>query len=227
MTINKLLYQDIGKIGHWINDIEENSVFWSDHIFEIFGYSVNELSPYEIFSKHLMSPDRERYWEYLKKSLDSGELKLNRIEISVSTKNGDIRHLNIEGRIQLNDKGEKSKVIGTIQDVTEIKNVELELKQSKERFEDLFKNMGEAFALHEIITNEKGEATDYRFLEINPAFEKLTGLKKDKVIGKTVLSIMPNTEKYWIETYGKVALTGEPIQFTNYAAELNHYYEVK
>ena len=36
MTINKLLYQDIGKIGHWINDIEENSVFWSDHIFEIF-----------------------------------------------------------------------------------------------------------------------------------------------------------------------------------------------
>ena len=67
---------------------------------------------------------------------------------------------------------------------------------------------------------------DYRFLSINPAFEKQTGLKAENIIGKTVLQVMPETEKYWIDTYGKVALTGESIEFENYSSELNSYFRV-
>lgn len=67
---------------------------------------------------------------------------------------------------------------------------------------------------------------DYRFLEVNPAFEKLTGLDAEKLIGKTVLEVMPGTEKYWIEKYGHVALTGESLQFEDFSAEIGKYYEV-
>jgi len=67
---------------------------------------------------------------------------------------------------------------------------------------------------------------DYRFLNINPAFERMTGLKLEDVQGKCVLEILPGTEHYWIETYGKVALTGEPVIFENYAKELDKYFEV-
>ncbi|HBC87511.1 MAG TPA: hybrid sensor histidine kinase/response regulator [Lentisphaeria bacterium] len=87
--------------------------------------------------------------------------------------------------------------------------------------------MMSGFALHEIICDEKGIPVDYRFISINEAFEKLTGLKAKDIVGKRVLEVIPNTEKYWIERYGKVALTGEPMQFEEYSSVIGKYYEVR
>ncbi len=100
------------------------------------------------------------------------------------------------------------------------------LRRSEERYRSLFSGMTEGFALHEIICDEKGEPCDYRFLEINPAFERLTGLKRDDVIGRTVNEVLPDNEPYWVKTYGAVALTGRPVQFQNYSSPLNKHYEV-
>ena len=80
--------------------------------------------------------------------------------------------------------------------------------------------------MHEIICDSSGTPADYRFLEVNPAFELLTGLHKEDIIGKTVLTVLPQTEPFWIETYGKVALTGQSTHFENYSVELDRYYEV-
>ena len=68
---------------------------------------------------------------------------------------------------------------------------------------------------------------DYRFLAVNPAFERLTGLKAADIVGRTVLEVLPGTERHWIEAYGKVALSGEPLYFENHAATLGKYFEVK
>ena len=84
--------------------------------------------------------------------------------------------------------------------------------------------MTEGFALHEIICDEDGKPCDYRFLDINPAFERLTGLKRAEVVGK-LMSQVPQLEgddPKWIEVYGKVALTGEPINFENYSPALKN-----
>ena len=100
------------------------------------------------------------------------------------------------------------------------------LRESEERYHSLFENMSEGFALHEIICDEQGVPCDYRFLDINPAFEKLTGLKRDQVIGKWVTEILPGEDPTWIIRYGEVALTGEPIHFDNYSPVLERHYEV-
>lgn len=97
---------------------------------------------------------------------------------------------------------------------------------SEEKYKKLFNNSVTAFALHEIILDKKGKPIDYRFLEINPAFEKLTGLKKDELIGKTCLNVLPKTEQRWIDVYGKVALTGESKILEETAALLNKQYRV-
>ena len=68
---------------------------------------------------------------------------------------------------------------------------------------------------------------DYRFLDVNPTYERLTGLKKEDLIGRSVLEVMPGTERHWIETYGKVALTGEPAFFEYYSVELKKHFEVR
>ncbi|MBF0231964.1 MAG: transporter substrate-binding domain-containing protein, partial [Desulfamplus sp.] len=91
---------------------------------------------------------------------------------------------------------------------------------------ELFEKMLDGFALHEIICDEKGNPVDYRFIAVNPAFEKMTELRADDIIGKRVLEILPSTEPYWIETYGKVALAGESIMFENYSKEFGRHFAV-
>jgi PAS domain S-box-containing protein len=108
-------------------------------------------------------------------------------------------------------------VIG--QDITESKKIE-------KMYQDLFTWSPFAVALHEIICDDTGEPMDYRFLAVNPAFECFTGLKAENVIGRTVLDIIPNLEKQWINTYGRVALTGEPAFFESFSEGLGKHCEV-
>ncbi|MEI6305590.1 MAG: ATP-binding protein, partial [Deltaproteobacteria bacterium] len=100
------------------------------------------------------------------------------------------------------------------------------LQKSEAKYRQLFHNQPTAYALHEIIVDAEGKPCDYRFLEINPAFEEYTGLKAADIIGKTQSEVIPNSESYWVETYGKVALTGEAINFENFSGELNKHYQV-
>lgn len=115
---------------------------------------------------------------------------------------------------------------GIVRDITERKLADQLLRKNEEKYRLLFQNMTNGFALHEIILDAEGRPCDYRFLELNPAFEKLTGLKASDLVGKTIMEAMPHTEPYWIELYGKVSLTGKPISFENYSSELKKHYQV-
>jgi len=86
--------------------------------------------------------------------------------------------------------------------------------------------MLDGFALHEIICDAEGNPADYRFLAVNPAFERMTNMKGNDILGRTILEIMPVIERYWIKTYGGVALTGEPVFFENYSADLKKHFNV-
>lgn len=120
----------------------------------------------------------------------------------------------------------KERVLAVVRDISERKRMEEALTYSEERYRLLFEEMSEGFALHEIIVNKKGKPIDYRFLDINPAFEKLTGLKRDEIIGRTVREVLPATEPYWIEKYGEVALHGGNLNFENYHSGIGKWYNV-
>ena len=110
-------------------------------------------------------------------------------------------------------------IVATLNDITKIYFTE-------RNYTMLFNEMIDGCALHEIICDGNGRPVDYRFLAVNPAFERLTGLKGDVITGKTVLEVMPNTESRWIDIYGKVALGGEPVEFENYSRELDRHFHV-
>ena len=100
------------------------------------------------------------------------------------------------------------------------------LRESEKRYHALFEGMTEGFALHEIICDGNGNPCDYRFLDINPAFERLTGLKREDVIGNCKSKVLPDDDLHWLDTYSAVALTGSPIHFENYSSALKKHYEV-
>jgi PAS domain S-box-containing protein len=98
------------------------------------------------------------------------------------------------------------------------------LLASEERYRTLFNSMDEGFCIIEVLFDGDENPTDYRFLEINPAFEKQTGLKD--VPGRLMRELAPQHEQYWFDIYGNIALTGEPARVEHEAAALGRWYEV-
>ena len=123
-------------------------------------------------------------------------------------------------------KGVTASKADLVNEVAVRAHAEETLRLSEERYRSLFQGMTEGFAIHEILLDENGKPYDYRFLDINPAFERFTGLHRDDVVGKTHNEVLPNDSPRWVEEYGAVALNGEPIQFGNYSPTLQKHFEV-
>ena len=119
--------------------------------------------------------------------------------------------------------------LALVTDVTYQNLAKQELKESEEKYRLLFENMSAAFAFHEVLVNDDNKPIDYRYLEANSQFEKLTGLKVSDIIGKKVTELLPGIENDtadWIGKFGNVALTGEPLTVEDYSAPLDRWYNV-
>ena len=93
----------------------------------------------------------------------------------------------------------------------------------------LLENMMNGYAYHKTIFDEDEKPVNYVFLEVNKAFERLTGLKRDEIIGKKVTEVLPGIENDpadWIGVYGMVAVSGKPIRFENYSEKLKKWYSI-
>jgi PAS domain S-box-containing protein len=104
------------------------------------------------------------------------------------------------------------------------KQKEEDLRKSEYKYRMLFENMNVAFGLHEAIYDDNGNPVDYRFLDMNPMFLNNLGCTASAIRGHTAKELFPNTEQYWIDTFGKVAKTGESVAFQNYSRELDQWF---
>jgi PAS domain S-box-containing protein len=114
-------------------------------------------------------------------------------------------------------------------DVTDRKKANEKIKESKEKYELLFNNMINGFSYQKIILDDEGKPIDWVFLEVNKAFESLTGYKRDQVIGRKASEVYPNLhslEVDWVGLYSRVALEGKDIKFEEYLEPLNRWYSL-
>jgi PAS domain S-box-containing protein len=102
--------------------------------------------------------------------------------------------------------------------------VHKELRESEEKYRSLFESIDQGFCTIEVLFDEHDEPVDYRFLSINPCFERQTGIAN--AVGRRVREVVPLHEDHWFQTFGKIAKTGEAMRFEREAAQLHRHYDV-
>ncbi len=128
------------------------------------------------------------------------------------------------------EEGRFEGMVGACIDITEVRwareahEAYARLQASQARYRALFETMLNGFALHELVFDDEGRPVDYRFLEVNPAFETMTGLRADRIVGHLVSEVLPDLEPTWLERYAHVALGGGRMVFEEYSRELDKHF---
>lgn len=121
--------------------------------------------------------------------------------------------------------GQAQGVVAASVDITQQVHAEQARRESEERFRTLFESMDEGYCVVEVDFDSADHPVDYRFIEMNPAFEKHTGLKG--MLNKSMREAVPDLEDFWFETYGSVAKTGKPTRFVHQAKPVgNRWFDV-
>ncbi|TFG83271.1 MAG: GGDEF domain-containing protein [Erysipelotrichales bacterium] len=145
-------------------------------------------------------------------------------EFKMKHKDGRLLTILFNGRIGYKNNGEFEKTHCILQNVNEERIAENKLIESEEKYRLLYSEMDQGLALHRIITDEKGRPIDYEYIDINDSYTKLLGVTREMSIGKRIREVMLKVEEYWIQEFGKVALTGESSYFENYLETTGKYY---
>ncbi len=221
--------QQMAHFGYWEWDVASNSTKWSDELYRLFGVKQATFDPddFEALLHCIHPQDRERVVK-VSEELRDGEWPFA-LEHRIIRQDGEVRWVHARGEAVFDEFNKPVSAWGTTQDITERKLDEIALIERDAKYRLLFENMVDGFAFHKIVVDEKGRPVDYIFLEINEAFEKLTGLKREEIIGKNVTEALPGIEQDpadWIGVYGKVALGGDAVRFEQYTKALDQWYSI-
>ncbi len=128
------------------------------------------------------------------------------------------------GQPRLGPAGEFLGFAGAVTDIHDRRLAEEALRESSQRYRRLLATIDQGFCVVEVLLDAQGAPVDYRFVETNQVFERQTGLAQPA--GRTARELVPTLEAFWFETYGRVALTRQPVRFTHGSDAMNRWFDV-
>ena len=211
--------------GVWEWNLKTDENIWSDEIWHLYGLEQGEAAPsFELWASTIFPEDREMVFRTVTEAAQSG-LELN-IEHRVCYPDGSIRWLMVRGQPVHDGHDNAICYIGTVIDITERKLLSEQLRNSEAKYRSLFENIPKGIAYCRMIY-EEGALADFIFLDVNPAFERMTGFVN--VIGKRMNDVFPGVQHSYEELfniYRRVAQSGKSEQLEYYVEPLNQWHSI-
>jgi diguanylate cyclase (GGDEF)-like protein/PAS domain S-box-containing protein len=171
-----LAAQRIASVGNWSFDVVEDRAHWSDEMYRIFGLTPRVQLTFKGFLSHVHPGDRRFILEAAREAL-KGEGRPS-LDYRAVRPNGDVRYVHAQYEVERDASGWTTQLIGTLQDITELRQKEEELRQSEERFRSLVQNSLDVIT----VVDATGTIVYY-----SPSAETVMGYKPEEFIGKNAL----------------------------------------
>ena len=156
--------------------------------------------------------------------ISSGEMRELEEELTLS--DGKI-HVHQLFKAPLRDpQGRIIGIFGVSRDVTERKKAEHALLDTEQRLTNLFDNMSEGVALHELVLDDEGKPVNYRIVNVNPAYEQILGRERSQVIGLLGNQAYNTPTPPYFEEFSRVAISGEPARLQTYFPPMDRHFEI-
>jgi PAS domain S-box-containing protein len=216
--------QRLSHTGSWVlNVAARETIHWSQETYRLYGFDPEAgIPPFDALLQRIHPEDRGRFVDYLERAIR--ERANHEMTFRAVLPDGTLKFILGIGHPVFNASGDVVEFVGAAMDITERKRAEVELRKSEQNYRTLFESIDEGFCTIEVLFDQNEKPVDYRFLQINPSFERQTGIKN--AAGRFMREIAPQHEEHWFEIYGRIALTGEPMRFENEAKQLGRWYDV-